>query len=72
MALSLEDAQVQDFFAFLRLKNVAAGTLDQYRWALSDFVRYLPSDLHLQLTDQALKEITPRVETALDKDSCNY
>jgi len=37
----LEHPQVADFIAFLRLKNVSSGTIEQYRKVLRDLFRHL-------------------------------
>jgi integrase/recombinase XerD len=41
----LDHAQTADFCAWLRLKNVAAGTLRQYRAALDDYFGALPAEV---------------------------
>jgi site-specific recombinase XerD len=41
--LSIDDPDVRDFFSFLRLKNVAPGTIGQYEWTLRDLFRFLPA-----------------------------
>jgi site-specific recombinase XerD len=53
MSLSLDHPAVRDFFSFLQLKNVSAGTMGQYQWALKDLFRSCPSEL------SSPQEITP-------------
>ena len=45
MSLSISDPAVQDFGAFLHLKNVSAGTHFQYQWTLQDLFRSLPDSI---------------------------
>ena len=45
MSLSIADPGVQDFIAFLHLKNVSAGTRFQYEWTLQDLFRSFPDNV---------------------------
>lgn len=52
MPINLNHPLVRDFFSFLRLKNVAPGTIGQYEWTLQDLFRFLPASLN------ALNDVT--------------
>lgn len=66
MPLSLENPDVQDFLAFLRLKNVSIGTLGQYEWTLQDLFKACDSDLR-SLQDVTASHLRRYVAELQDK-----
>lgn len=54
MPLSTQDPDFCDFIAFLRLKNLASGSIAGYQLALEDLFRYSPPEL------SSFKEVTPQ------------
>lgn len=45
MPLSTEHTDVRDFLVYLRLKNLAPRTINEYQWVLKDLFRHCPPDL---------------------------
>ena len=45
VALLLEHSDVEDFVAYLRLKNLSERTIKEYAWVLDSFFRTCPTDI---------------------------
>jgi site-specific recombinase XerD len=61
----LEHPQVADFIAFLRLKNVSSGTIEQYRKVLRDLFRHLGCGIESpgQITTTQLRQYVANLQT---------